>query len=366
MFTFSLVLCIRYGFYKVNKTPRGHRHAVDTQVWEFSHPKFIRGHPELLDDIRRKALDSEHARVEARDLQYSVSVGHMQLRQQVDDQQFRIEELFEMNLGMRQVIGGLRDTLTNVLEWVKANHGGQLPFENRLLMELPPTPMMHPYMQEATIWGNPGQGMPGSSDMTIDGPPIFVTEPAYPHSPQHHPSAHDVFSMSAMSQVSPMGSRRVSSSSQNSERMDGSSVGKLTLDTSQLQFGNPGLGVMGLNANQGGGGGMNPQMMAAINTPLPPSPAVHTANQMGYMDSPFLASPSMASFPGQAPGGGFFTTTGSPMMAGEEDALLGPNAKSMRTPLKRTASNSGQHQMAMQAAMQNHAQQQQKRKSPGV
>ncbi|PWN31911.1 winged helix DNA-binding domain-containing protein, partial [Meira miltonrushii] len=51
-----------YGFYKVNKTPRGHRHAVDTQIWEFSHPKFIRGRPDLLDDIRRKALDSEHAR----------------------------------------------------------------------------------------------------------------------------------------------------------------------------------------------------------------------------------------------------------------------------------------------------------------
>lgn len=293
----------------------------------------------------------------------------MQLRQQVDDQQYRIEELFEMNLGMRQVIGGLRDTLSNVLEWVKANHGGQLPFENRLLVELPPTPMMHPYMQEATVWGNQGPGMPGSSDMTIDGPPIFVTEPAYPHSPQHHPSPHDVFSMSAMSQVSPMGSRRVSSSSQNSERMDGSNVGKLSLDTSQLQFGNPGLGVMGLNANQVGVG-MNPQMMAAINTTLPPSPAVHTANQMGYIDSPFLGSPSMASFPGQAPGGGgggAFFTTGSPMMKEDEDAMLGPNSKSMRTPLKRTASNSsGQHQMAMQAAMQNHAQQQQKRKSPGV
>ncbi|ELQ32488.1 hypothetical protein OOU_Y34scaffold01119g1, partial [Pyricularia oryzae Y34] len=69
-----------YGFYKVNKTPRGHRQSVDAQIWEFSHPKFLRGRSDLLDDIRRKALDSEHARVEARDLQYSVSVGQMQLR----------------------------------------------------------------------------------------------------------------------------------------------------------------------------------------------------------------------------------------------------------------------------------------------
>ncbi|UZJ55802.1 hypothetical protein CBS101457_005122 [Exobasidium rhododendri] len=344
-----------YGFYKVNKTPRGHRHAVDTQIWEFSHPKFIRGHPEMLDDIRRKALDSEHARVEARDLQYSVSVGHMQLRQQVDEQQYRIEELFEMNMAMRQVVSGLRDTLHNVQEWVKVNHGGQLPFENRLpLLDLPPTPMMHPYMQEAPSWGAPGQ----NEIVGGDGPPIFVTEPSYGGQMQHQqqPSPHDVFSMSAMGQVSPLGSRRVSTGSQQGERMDGSSNGKsLTIDT-QMQFGNPGLGVMGLASP------MTNQMNTAINTPLPPSPAVHGHPHMaGYMadTSPFLASPSMASFPSQ---GGYFTT--STMVHDDDDAMFGPNSKAMRTQMKRTASNSGQHQMhAQAAAMQN---QQQKRKSPGI
>jgi hypothetical protein len=271
----------------------------------------------------------------------------MQLRQQVDEQQFRIEELFEMNMALRNIIGGLRDTLSNVLDWVKMNHGGQLPFENRLpMLVLPPTPMMHPYMQEAPpSWG--------PSDMVGDGPPIFVTEPVYAggggggHVP---PSPHDVFSMAAMGQVSPMGSRRVSAGSQQSERMDGA---KMTLDT-QLQFGNPGLGVMGLNANQ--------QMAAAINTPLPPSPAVHAHPHMGYVEtSPFLASPSMNSFPNQMPGGYF---AGSPMLqqdSSNDEAIFGPNAKAMRTQMKRTASNSGQHQMAIQQA-----QMQQKRKSPGV
>lgn len=307
----------------------------------------------MLDDIRRKALDSEHARVEARDLQYSVSVGHMQLRQQVDEQQYRIEELFEMNVALRQIVGGLRDTLSNVLEWVKANNGGQLPFENRLpFLDLPPSPMMHPYMQEGPIWGaHAGQGIPGS-----DGPPIFVTEPAYggAHGQQHH-SAHDVFSMSAMGQVSPMGSRRVSTGSQQSERMDGGHGGKLAIDT-QMQFSNPGLGVIGLQSP-----GMSSQMATAINTPLPPSPAIHAHPQMGYVESsPFLASPSMATFPGQ-PGAGYFA--GGMGQHEDEDSTMGPNAKSMRTQLKRTASNSGQQQMAVQAALQN---QQQKRKSPGA
>lgn len=273
-----------------------------------------------------------------------------------------------MNIALRQVVGGLRDTLSNVLEWVKANNGGQLPFDNRLpILDLPPTPMMHPYMQEAPPWAIPGQGMPGT-DMIGDGPPIFVTEPAYGGGNNHHapqqPSPHDVFSMAAMSQVSPMGSRRVSAGSQQSERMEGvggggGNGGKLSIDT-QMQFANPGLGVMGLHSNHQSP--LGSQMATAINTPLPPSPAVHAHPQMGYVESsPFLASPSMTSFPGQP--GGYFN--GAQMMQEDEDAMLGPNAKAMRTPLKRTASNSGQHQMAVQAALQNQTQQQ-KRKSPGV
>jgi hypothetical protein len=51
--------CQRYGFHKVNKTPRGQRGTVDTQAWEFNHSLFQRGRPDLLDKIRRKALESE-------------------------------------------------------------------------------------------------------------------------------------------------------------------------------------------------------------------------------------------------------------------------------------------------------------------
>ncbi|KAI9307800.1 HSF-type DNA-binding-domain-containing protein, partial [Cunninghamella echinulata] len=47
-----------YGFHKINKSPRGQR-SSEKEIWEFSHPKFIRGHPELLKDIKRKAMDSE-------------------------------------------------------------------------------------------------------------------------------------------------------------------------------------------------------------------------------------------------------------------------------------------------------------------
>ncbi|OAD01031.1 heat shock factor-type transcription factor, partial [Mucor lusitanicus CBS 277.49] len=43
-----------YGFHKVNKSPRGHRTLAENQIWEFSHPKFLRNRPDLLDEIKRK------------------------------------------------------------------------------------------------------------------------------------------------------------------------------------------------------------------------------------------------------------------------------------------------------------------------
>ncbi|KAJ3153572.1 hypothetical protein HDU89_000613 [Geranomyces variabilis] len=47
-----------YGFHKVNKSPRGSRTSAENQIWEFSHPKFIRDNPQLLDAIKRKAVES--------------------------------------------------------------------------------------------------------------------------------------------------------------------------------------------------------------------------------------------------------------------------------------------------------------------
>lgn len=58
----------RYGFHKVNKSPRGHRTLAENQIWEFSHPKFIRDRPDLLDDIKRKTMENDTSRRDTRDL----------------------------------------------------------------------------------------------------------------------------------------------------------------------------------------------------------------------------------------------------------------------------------------------------------
>ncbi|KAJ1551417.1 hypothetical protein HK405_014546, partial [Cladochytrium tenue] len=57
-----------YGFHKVNKSPRGSRTLAENQVWEFSHPKFLRDHPELLEEIKRRTIESDAQRRENSDL----------------------------------------------------------------------------------------------------------------------------------------------------------------------------------------------------------------------------------------------------------------------------------------------------------
>lgn len=43
----------------VSQTPRAQRTTTDAQTWEFSHTKFLRGRPDLLDEIKRKALEPD-------------------------------------------------------------------------------------------------------------------------------------------------------------------------------------------------------------------------------------------------------------------------------------------------------------------
>jgi hypothetical protein len=47
----------------VNKTARGaSKVSAENQVWEFSHTKFIRHRPDLLDEIKRRAGDVDFIR----------------------------------------------------------------------------------------------------------------------------------------------------------------------------------------------------------------------------------------------------------------------------------------------------------------
>ncbi|KAK7006393.1 hypothetical protein R3P38DRAFT_2647046 [Favolaschia claudopus] len=44
----------KHGFQRINRTPRDERIASDAQMWEFSHHKFLRGRPDLLNEVKGK------------------------------------------------------------------------------------------------------------------------------------------------------------------------------------------------------------------------------------------------------------------------------------------------------------------------
>ncbi|KAI8367479.1 HSF-type DNA-binding-domain-containing protein [Radiomyces spectabilis] len=66
-----------YGFHKVNKSPRGHRTLAENQIWEFSHPKFLRDRDDLLNDIKRKSLESDNSRREGGEINGHVAMIQM-------------------------------------------------------------------------------------------------------------------------------------------------------------------------------------------------------------------------------------------------------------------------------------------------
>lgn len=53
-------MCVLYVlFVNVLQTPRSQRSSSDVQTWEFSHHKFLRNRPDLLEEIKRKTLDPD-------------------------------------------------------------------------------------------------------------------------------------------------------------------------------------------------------------------------------------------------------------------------------------------------------------------
>ncbi|CDS13061.1 hypothetical protein LRAMOSA05245 [Lichtheimia ramosa] len=65
-----------YGFRKINKAPRIKRGGMASQeeIWEFSHQKFQRDWPDMLWEIKRKAVESDVLRRETGDMQACFSM----------------------------------------------------------------------------------------------------------------------------------------------------------------------------------------------------------------------------------------------------------------------------------------------------
>ncbi|KAI8088802.1 HSF-type DNA-binding-domain-containing protein [Halteromyces radiatus] len=92
-----------YGFHKVNKSPRGHRTLAENQIWEFSHPKFMRDRHDLLDEIKRKALESDNMRRDTNDMGSHLSMMQMA-------QSDMMQQLGRLQEGFDQIIRELAET----------------------------------------------------------------------------------------------------------------------------------------------------------------------------------------------------------------------------------------------------------------
>ncbi|KAI8374400.1 HSF-type DNA-binding-domain-containing protein [Radiomyces spectabilis] len=119
-----------YGFHKVNKSPRGHRTLAENQIWEFSHAKFLRNRPDLLDEIKRKAMESESNRRDTGDMQ-----AHMAMIQA--SQNDMLQQMSHLFANFNEVVNELAETkrkqeqqqqtIQNLLDYIMQNNGGQLP-----------------------------------------------------------------------------------------------------------------------------------------------------------------------------------------------------------------------------------------------
>ncbi|CAO3614388.1 unnamed protein product [Cunninghamella blakesleeana] len=135
-----------YGFHKINKSPRGQR-SSEKEIWEFSHPKFIKGHPELLKDIKRKAMDSELMRRETGDIHAAFSMLQMSqsdllqqfyaLQESFNNLLHAFEEnkkiQFQQQIQIKQLSEqqGIQLSNLNDLKWNNNNHRFNDPLLNQ-------------------------------------------------------------------------------------------------------------------------------------------------------------------------------------------------------------------------------------------
>ncbi|KAI7897311.1 HSF-type DNA-binding-domain-containing protein [Mucor mucedo] len=121
-----------YGFHKVNKSPRGHRTLAENQIWEFSHPKFLRNRPDLLDEIKRKSMEADTARRENGDLQSHVAMlqgSQAEMIQQIQNLYENFTEVIKELEETKQKQESQTQFIKSMMNYISQQNGGQLPNE---------------------------------------------------------------------------------------------------------------------------------------------------------------------------------------------------------------------------------------------
>ncbi|KAG0311073.1 hypothetical protein BGZ99_010408, partial [Dissophora globulifera] len=211
-----------YGFHKVNKSPRGHRTLAENQIWEFSHQKFLRGRQDMLDDIKRKAMESDTMRRDGGDLPQHVAViqaSQSELVQHVTQLQENFGEVVRELADTRRKQQAQQQLLKSLLDYIQKTSGGQplppeLTFEHYEVKpepERPPIYITAPESSTQQMYQNMMFNTLGTNDGSSQGPrrpqaPLTIQTSAgvgTPQSPQNAPLSPHHSPLSPLSPLSP-------------------------------------------------------------------------------------------------------------------------------------------------------------------
>ncbi|KAI0715942.1 HSF-type DNA-binding-domain-containing protein [Fomitopsis betulina] len=101
-----------YGFHKINRTPRAQRTSADVQTWEFSHHKFLRGRPDLLEEIKRKALEPDPATKHRVELPGEVAAQLATVR----EENRRLSLMYHAERGRVERLAGVAKAMYDVIQ----------------------------------------------------------------------------------------------------------------------------------------------------------------------------------------------------------------------------------------------------------
>ncbi|KAG0055529.1 hypothetical protein BGZ83_008274 [Gryganskiella cystojenkinii] len=294
-----------YGFHKVNKSPRGHRTLAENQIWEFSHQKFLRGRVDLLDDIKRKAMESDSMRREGGDLPAHMAVlsaQQQEVHQQLNQLQGNFDEVVRELAETRRKQTAQQQLMKSMLDYIQKQSGGhplppELTFEHYEVKPEPERPpiyitapenssqQMYHNMMFNTMGSNDGSAQTGrrpNSPLTIQ-TSLGGSSPQSPQnaplSPHHSPLSPHHSPMSPLSPLSP--------SFQMQNLGLGMTNGNLVVDQNQgnnngRQQRTPSINIQippfyTTSSGLLGHAPQSPNTLAAytsaVNTPLPPSPS---------------------------------------------------------------------------------------------
>ena len=241
----------RYGFHKVNKSPRGHRTLAENQIWEFSHPRFLRNRADLLDDIKRKAIEADTSRGrDNRDLHSHMTmmqVTHSDMMQRINHLFENFNELVKELAETKRKQASQEELMKNMLQFISQQNGGHIPPElnyqspqhqqhnhhnhhSSLSIDTTTSPSIQPTIQSTTNTPTP------SIFITSPDHPLDTTTTTSPNIHSHSHQHHDVTALDAAVAAATVtsGHQMFMQSSSSSSSTSSASRSPLTVQTQNL------------------------------------------------------------------------------------------------------------------------------------